>query len=309
VGLIREGFPAFDAAGFGCVYRGNSGYFGRNFFPMKKLLVLLAGLAALTLTASAQNFEGTITWGLKYTMSDEMSQPMQGAQSMMNDPAMLAQMQAAMNDPQMKAMMAANPQMKAMMDNMSKGGGMGAGGMMDSMVPKSVSMKIKGNSSLSIIEGGMTAGEILTPSDKNLAYLIDRPSRTYTTMNQGTAAAVAPAGKFKISKTSETTKILGYTCTKTVVEETSGRGPATSYTIWSTTEIAGANSKQFAQLKLSEGGDTSFMSAIDGVPLRMEIAAPEMKMTMEATGVKRESLPDSLFALPAGFTERKLPGR
>jgi hypothetical protein len=274
---------------------------------MKKLLVSLAATAALTLTAFAQNFEGTITWSLKYDMAGAMGQQMQQAQQMMNDPAIQAQMQAAMNNPMMRQMMEQNPQMKAMMDGMGRGGAGGAGGAMNSMMPKGVTVKIKGNSSLSTIEGGMTAGEILTLADKNVAYMIDRPSRTYTTVNQNTAAAAAPAGRYKITKTSETTTILGYSCTKTVVEETSGRGPAATYTIWSTTGIAGANSKQFAQMKLTQGGDSSFMAAIDGVPMRMEIAAPEMKATMEATAVKKESLPDSLFVLPAGFTEQKLP--
>lgn len=62
-------------------------------------------------------------------------------------------------------------------------------------------------------------------------------------------------------------------------------------------------------MKLSEGSDTSFMSSIEGVPLRMEIAAEGMKITMEASAVKKESLADSLFVLPAGFTERKPMGR
>ena len=142
-------------------------------------------------------------------------------------------------------------------------GGMGAAGgiTMDSMMPKGVSLKIKGGSSLSVIEGGMTAGEVLTLADKNVAYLIDRPSRTYSTLNQNSAAALAPSGRYKITKTGETTTILGYSCTKTLVEETGGRGAATTYTIWSTNAIAGANSKQFSQLKLTQGGDSSFMSA------------------------------------------------
>jgi hypothetical protein len=268
---------------------------------MKKLLLCLAAGAALTVTAFAQNFEGTITWSLKYELAGDTGQQMQQAQQMMNDPAMLAQMQAAMNNPMMQQMMAQNPQMKSMMDNLGRGGGM------NSMMPKGVTVKIKGNSSLSIIEGGMTAGEILTLADKNVAYLIDRPSRTYTTLNQANAAAVAPAGRYKITKTSETTTILGYSCTKSVVEETSGRGPATTYIVWSTTGIAGANSRQFAQMKLTQNGDASFMAAIDGVPLRMEISSAEMKATMEATAVKKEPLADSLFALPTGFAEQKLP--
>ena len=276
---------------------------------MKKLLILLAGFVALTLTASAQNFEGTITWSFKVNMSAEMNQQMQGAQSMMNDPAMLAQMQAAMSDPQMKAMMENNPQMKAMMDGMGKAPKAG-GNMMDGMFPKSMSVKIKGNSSLSLIEGGMTTGETLTLADKNLAYLIDRPSRTYSPLSQGAAASRAPAAKYKITRTSETATILGYTCKKIIVEDTAAAANTPStYVLWSTTDIAGANSKQFAQMKLSEGSDTSFMSSIEGVPLRMEIAAEGMKVTIEATAVKKESLADSLFVLPAGFTERKLMGK
>jgi hypothetical protein len=271
---------------------------------MKKLLVSLAAVAALALNAFAQNFEGTITWSLNYDMAGGMAQQMQQAQQMMNDPAVQAQMLAAMNNPMMRQMLEQNPQMKAMMDGMGRGG---AGGAMNGMMPRAISLKIKGNNSLSTIEGGMTAGEVLTLGDKNLAYLIDRNSRTYTTVNQNAAAAAAPAGRYKITKTSETTTILGYACTKTIVEETSGGGPAATYTIWSTNGIAGANSKQFSQMKLTQAGDASFMAAIEGVPLRLEIAALEMKATMEATAVKKESLADSLFVLPAGFTEQKLP--
>ena len=168
--------------------------------PMKKLLVSLAALAALRLTALAQNFEGTITWAMKYDMGGAMSQQMQQAQQMMNDPAMQAQMQAAMSNPMMQQMMSQNPQMKAMMDNMGRGGAGGAMGGMGSMMPQGVTVKIKGNSSLSIIEGGMTAGEILTLADKNIAYMIDRPSRTYTSVNQGTTAAAAPAGDRKSTR-------------------------------------------------------------------------------------------------------------
>lgn len=277
---------------------------------MKKLLALLTSVTALALPAAAQNFEGTITWSFKAVLPADMAQQMQGAQGMMNDPAMLAQMQAAMSNPQMKAMMEGNPQMKAMMDNMAKGRGAAAAGgnLMDGMLPKSIAVKIKGNSSLSIIEGGMTAGEILTLADKNLAYLIDRPSRTYSPISQGTAAAAAPVGQFKITRTNETANILGYLCKKTLVQDTSG-GNIASYTIWSTTDIAGANSKQFSQMKIAEGSDTSFMSSIEGIPMRMEIAAEGMQITMEANAVKKESIADSVFALPAGFTERKLMGR
>jgi hypothetical protein len=45
---------------------------------------------------------------------------------------------------------------------------------------------------------------------------------------------------------------------------------------------------------------------IEGIPLRVEMKIPQGNMTMEATDIKKQSLPASDFAIPAGFKETKL---
>jgi hypothetical protein len=74
--------------------------------------------------------------------------------------------------------------------------------------------------------------------------------------------------------------------------------------LWTTTEIKELDMKTLAQ---HQGGNEQalFYKKIEGVPLKMEIKQPEMTMIMEATEIKKQSLPASDFALPAGFIEKK----
>jgi hypothetical protein len=51
-----------------------------------------------------------------------------------------------------------------------------------------------------------------------------------------------------------------------------------------------------------------FYDNIDGVPLKMEMITPQMKMTMQVMEIKKESLPASAFEIPGGYTETKIPG-
>ena len=51
-----------------------------------------------------------------------------------------------------------------------------------------------------------------------------------------------------------------------------------------------------------------FYEGIEGVPLKMEMTTPQMKMVSQVVELKKESVPASIFAIPAGFTESKMPG-
>lgn len=274
---------------------------------MKKLITLILGFAALL--GKSQGFEGTIKWTMKMDITDpKMKAEMDKAQQQMSDPANQAKMkefEAQMNDPKMKAMMDANPQMKAQMENqmkMMKGGGGG----MNSMMPKGFTIKIKGGNRLTLMEGGM-AMEVLYQKDKDQSVRLDRQNKTYSVLaGKGNANAnpVTP----KITKTGETAKILGYNCTKFLVELTEGGRPSTQ-SIWTTTEIKDFDLKSLAHQRMGQGGQSMFYEGMEGVPLKMEISMKEGNMVMEAAEIKREGLNAADFTIPSDFKEVKMQGR
>ncbi|MEQ8302438.1 MAG: DUF4412 domain-containing protein [Cyclobacteriaceae bacterium] len=266
---------------------------------MKYLTLILFCLSGI---ASAQQFEGTITWTINAKITDpKMKAQMEEAEKRMNDPEMQAQMkqmQEQMNNPQMKAMMESNPQMKAQMEkimSMSNGGGM------ESMIPKSMVIKVKNDNTLSVIEGGMMSGEVLYLKDKGTSYHIDREAQTYSILGKDNGDASKMNAK--VSKTGESAKVAAYTCQKYKIEITEQGKSMTQY-VWATTEIKGIDLKGLANQKMN-GGRSVFYSEIDGVPLKMEMTTPEMVMTMEAKEVKKESLSASQFIIPSNFKEVK----
>src|SRR5690606_9982755 len=120
-----------------------------------------------------------------------------------------------MNDPEFKKMMESNPQMKAQIEQMLK---MAEGGETNSLMPKSMVLKIKDNNSVSLMEGGVLGNhEILSLKNKK-SYKIDRKAKTYSVMS--TAEDSAKFDNVKITKTNETKTILNYPCTKYIAEST-----------------------------------------------------------------------------------------
>ncbi len=270
---------------------------------MKKLMTMV--LLLLVMQSYGQGFEGTVTWSMKMEVTDpKLKAEMERGQQRMSDPANQAkmkEMQEKMNDPRMKAMMESNPQMKAQMENMQK---MMAGG--GQVLPKSIRIRVKGGNSLTRMEGGMMDGmEMLFLKDKSMTVRLDRANKTYTIMpgggeDKGNAGAATP----KVTKTNETMTILGYTCTK-YVAEFSEAGVTRSEVIWTTTDIKDFDPKGFGRQRMGQGGRTMFPAGVEGVPLKVEAAMKEGKMTMEALEIKRESQNAADFAIPADFKEVK----
>ena len=250
----------------------------------------------------AQTFEGSIIWSIKTEVMDPTQKAkMDANQAKMNDPATQAkmkEMQAKMNDPQFKAMMEANPQIKAQMESMMKGGDI------TSMMPTSMKLKIKGSNTLTIMEGGM-AMETLYLKEKDQTYNLNRQNLTYTILPQketsGTGMRVPP----KVTKTSETMKILNYTCTKYIVERMENDKPITQI-LWTTTEIKDIDLKSLARRNMGRGNQSISYEGVEGVRLKIEMTTLEMKMAMEVTEIKRETLPASDFSI-ADFKEVKSP--
>jgi hypothetical protein len=266
---------------------------------MKRILFLLLTLSVLS--GRAQSFEGVITWKITSEITDpKMKAQMEEAQKKMNDPATQAQMkemQEKMNDPEFKKMMESNPQMKAQMEAAMK---MMQGGDANAMMPSGMVIKIKNQNALMLFDGGMIKMETLYLKDKDATYKIDRSAKTYSAIPPHKED---PNNKvdIKVTKTSETTKVLDYPCTKSIVDVTSN-GHTIQYFVWTTTAIKEFDLKAMARQRMGQA-ESSFYDKLDGVPLKTEMQSPQGKMTMQCSEIKKQSLPSSDFSLPAGFKE------
>ena len=215
--------------------------------------------------------------------------------------AKIKEMQAKMNDPQFKAMLESNPQMKAQMDAMMK---MMAGGDLSSMLPSAIIVKLKGSSSITSIEGGiMDKNDVLHVADKDATYMINHTAKTYMVMAK---KDYSEQEKPKVTKTSETAKILNYNCTKYINETTGPDGKTVKTNYWATNEIKDIDIKALAKQQM--GKDQSFVYAeVDGVPLKIEVMMPQQgNITMEMTEFKKASVPASDFVVPTGYAETKI---
>ncbi len=269
--------------------------------------ILSTGFVMLfALMTFAQNFEGTIKWTMKMEITDPaMKAKMADAQKKMNDPANQAkmkEMQDKMNDPQMKALMESNPQMKAQIESalkMAQGGASPA-----DMTPQGFTIKLKGDNTLTKIEGGPMAMEVLYLKDKDQSYTLDRQAKTYSILGaRGTKSDEQGNMKPKVTKTKETMKILNYTCTKYIVEATEGNRKM-NQSIWATTEIKNINASNLLKHRMGRG-ESIFYEGIEGIPMRVESILPEGSMVMEMSEIKNEKLNASDFAIPTDFKETK----
>jgi len=270
---------------------------------MKKLMTLL--LMFIVLTSWGQGFEGTIKWSMKMDVTDPKTK---AEMEKMNDPANQAkikEMEAKMNDPQFKAQMDANPQMKAQMEAMMKS--MSAGGGMNSMMPSGMLLKLKGGNTVTVMQGGMMHGfEILHMKDKDQSVRIDRKAKTWSPLGGPPKNGMQDAEpKFKITKTNETMKILGYNATK-YIGETTEQGKPANVIFWTTTELKDIDMKGMMNQRMGPSNKRLLPEGVEGVPLRVETSMKEGNMIMEMTEIKKESLPASDFTIPADYKETKM---
>lgn len=273
----------------------------QSFSNMKTLRLFLL-TSVLALVCRGQNFEGTLEWTFKSEITDpQMRQDLADAGSDMQDA--MREMQEAMNDPEMQAMMAQNPMMRQMLQQqMGAMSGMMAGGNpMANMMPKGMTARVKGAKSLMVRDNGQASlaspSEILVV-DAETAYAIDRANRRYQKLPAASPDAEEDA--YTITRTDETGRTLNYRTRKYLVEPTGADADSGArFEVWTTTEIDGLNPRQLA--RMNPGRNADFIGQLDGIPVRMDIISPEMRMTMELTSLKEESIPDSVFQLPEGF--------
>ena len=272
---------------------------------MKTICILFFLLASIT--GQTQTFEGSVRWNMSMEITDPaMKAKMAEAQKQLNDPetqAKMKDMEANMNTPEMKKMMEQNPQMKAAMEaamKSAKGGGGMAG-----MMPSGMVMKVKGENMVSIMEGGVANGMEVLHMKGQTPTRVNRADKTFSKMPEGPGGGQAPEAK--VTKTSETAKLLGYNCQK-YIAEVQEHGKTITQIFWTTTEIKDMDMKALARQRMGQGGQSMFYDKMEGVPLKMEFASPEGNMIMEVTEIKRQKVDDADFLIPADFKEVKMPG-
>jgi len=163
-------------------------------------------------------------------------------------------------------------------------------------------LKVKGKNIVTVINGGMMNGvEMWFMNNDTKIMRVMRPQKMFAVVPPEAMAAAAKAVEVtKFVKTTETMKILQYTCIK-YSGEMKQNGITTNVSIWTTTEIKDDQKvlmhqpDPFANPKLPEG--------VEGVPLKIEKTNSKGTTVLEVTDVKLEKLSDDLFKLPADFKE------
>jgi hypothetical protein len=270
---------------------------------MKKIASLCFLL--ISIGGFGQTFEGSLRWSMKMEMNPEMKAQFEQGMQMLKDPAMQAKMKemmAKMSDPQTKAMMNANPQLKEQMENALKMVEGGSSPSMTSFMPTGFSVKVKEGNTLTSMEGGAMQMEVLFVKAQDRTIRLDRKNKTFSVITAGNSSKQSTALSVNVTKTKETTRILGYTCTKYIAAVTEN-DETINQVYWTTTEIKDLDIKNLTKQRMVGGGQPLFYDGIEGVPLKMEMSVQEAKIVMEIVDIKRESLSLADFTLPADFVE------
>lgn len=278
---------------------------------LPRLLVALVFTGLFVLGARAAEFEGTLKWTFNAEVTDpEMKARMAEVKAQMADPAKLAQMRAMLENPQMRAALEQNPQMRAALQaqiRLAEDAAAGRGGddMFTAMMPKSATLSARGGRTHFLMEGGAMPMEVISHGQPATAYWIDRETKTFARLQPPPAAAETAKPTFKVTATGKTAKLLGYSCEEYVVEVVQ-EGRTLRNTLWATDDIPGLDSETLARTQIG-GQDAAYLAQVKGVPLKMEIVMPQMRLVMQASAVSAAPVPDSLFIVPPDFKERPSP--
>ncbi|HEY0262200.1 MAG TPA: DUF4412 domain-containing protein [Chitinophagales bacterium] len=255
---------------------------------MKKILATV--FALMTISVFAQTFEGSIKWAIQLNLSPAAQKQI----AELSSPENIAKMQAMFSSPQMKAMLEKNPEMKAAFEAMQNGGNPFA-----NLLPKAIASKVKADKTYTNMEGGITNGEYIFTPKENLK--LNRLEKTYSAIPKSDADEKNKPD-VKVEKTTETSSILGYTCTKYIVTMQE-KGQNVTANVWATNDVKGIDIKAMA--KQRAGKTSLFYEEIDGFPMRIETVLPQDagSATVEVTELKNESVADSYFVVPSEFKE------
>jgi hypothetical protein len=163
-------------------------------------------------------------------------------------------------------------------------------------------LKAKGTNIAATIKGGMLNGlEVWFMNNDTEVVRVVRPQKMFIVVSQkAMAAAARPVEVSKFVKTSETAKILNYTCTK-YTGEMKAQGTITKVAIWTTTDIK--DDLKVLAHQPDPLGNPKLPVGVDGIPIKIEKTDASGTAVMEVTEVKLEKLSDDLFKIPSDFKD------
>lgn len=277
-------------------------------FPFTLFLVLLA---LISRGARAADFEGVVQWTFQVEVTDPaMREQLAEQQRQLADPAQREELRAMIASPQMQAVMAHNPQMKTAMETQLRlaeeaAAGNGTDDLMSGLMPRGMTLRAKAGRTNLRIEGGALPMEIISREDPVEATLVDRPARTFSRIP---AVAETPPdapeqADHVVIPTGATQVILGHTCRQYLVETTQD-GKKLVGSIWATADVPGLDASILARARIGGGDEDAYLNEIPGLPLQMELSTPQMRIVVEAVGLRPGSVAETVFTIPPGFTEK-----
>lgn len=158
------------------------------------------------------------------------------------------------------------------------------------MMPKSMTLKVKGNKSRSEMVMGMgTTISISNAETKTSTVLLDmfgQKMAIQTSMDE-IQKELSESPNYTVTVTDETKDILGYTCKKAVVKSDEG----TEMYVYYTDEL-GDGSTYF---------DDAQFKDIKGLMLEFEMPDASMSMKFTAVDIEKKNIDDSEFEIPEGY--------
>ncbi len=241
-------------------------------------------LMGASFAVHAQDFSGTMTWSARIEILDAQTA------------SQVNLVQDALKNPELFAMLAKSPQLRGFLED--KLGPLNTTNGATQLLPTGFTLQIKGPRALLKTEGGVVSREVLALGDKAAVYSLNRPARTFERLSSDAAATI----KIRVTRTTETAVILGYTCRRFIVE-TDDLGEKSRSSVWTTNGIKGLNAATFKRLNLGQVAGAGFVDQIDGVPLKIDAVTPDAKIALLATRITPGALDAALFNVPTGFRE------
>lgn len=158
------------------------------------------------------------------------------------------------------------------------------------MMPKTMVLMVKGDKSRSEMVMGMGKTIVITNAeDKTSTVLLDMMGQKMAIQStmEDIQKELDESAEYTVEKTSETKKLLDYTCKKAIIKSDDDM----AITVYYTDEL-GSGATYF---------DDPQFKDIDGLMLEFEIPQESITMKFTAISVEKKNLSDSDFEIPEGY--------
>lgn len=147
------------------------------------------------------------------------------------------------------------------------------------------------NSRMKVISSKGTMMEMITSSDKDESYLLDRvEKKAYKLPSEPENSSTA---KPKVTKTDEFETIAGYKCRKYIIEGNSGM----TQHVWASPELKMPIPKFSSGL----GGGIAMIEGVDGIPLKMVVKGGGNSSEVVATAVNKTKINADDIKVPSDY--------